>query len=164
METEKKQPKIKNEIKTQIATEKTSSWKLLVIIRIAGEVKKNYDVVGSLDRLRLRRKYACVLMENKPEIMGIIKRLNFYVAYGEIEKETLVKLLKARAHKIDKKTFDAEKIAEEITSGKKMLELGFKPFFRLHPPRGGIKSKLAYPRGVLGNNKKDINKLVERML
>jgi hypothetical protein len=39
-----------------------------------------------------------------------------------------------------------------------------KGFFRLHPPRKGIKSKLQYPKGVLGDNKESINKLIERML
>ena len=42
--------------------------------------------------------------------------------------------------------------------------LDLKPFFRLHPPRGGIKSKIHFPKGVLGNNKEKINDLVERML
>jgi hypothetical protein len=42
--------------------------------------------------------------------------------------------------------------------------MGIKPFFRLHPPRKGINSKIQYPKGVLGNNKEDINKLIERML
>ena len=48
--------------------------------------------------------------------------------------------------------------------GKKYDELGIKPFFRLHPPRGGIRSKVHYPEGVLGNHKEKINELVERML
>jgi hypothetical protein len=48
--------------------------------------------------------------------------------------------------------------------GKKLADFKLKGFFRLHPPRKGIDSKLQYPKGVLGNNKKDINKLIERML
>jgi large subunit ribosomal protein L30 len=118
----------------------------------------------ALNRIRLRKKYVCVLLTNKPENLGIIDKIKFKIAYGEINKETLVKLLKARAKKIDHTTFDSEKIADEIMGGKSLKELGFKPFFRLHPPRGGIDSKLSYPKGVLGNNKEAINKLVERML
>ncbi|KKL95423.1 hypothetical protein LCGC14_1854700, partial [marine sediment metagenome] len=44
------------------------------------------------------------------------------------------------------------------------LKLNLKPFFRLHPPRKGIKSKLHFPKGVLGDNKEKINDLVLRML
>ena len=48
---------------------------------------------------------------------------------------------------------------------KKLKEIGLKPFFRLHPPRGGLKSsKKQFPRGVLGNHKQEINKLIEKML
>jgi hypothetical protein len=72
--------------------------------------------------------------------------------------------LKARAKKLDKSKFDAEKNANEILEGKTMKQLNFIPFMRLHPPRKGINSKMQYPKGVLGNHGKDINKLVERML
>jgi large subunit ribosomal protein L30 len=148
----------------KIEKKEASNSNLLVLIRIHGEVKVKWFIEEALDRLRLRRKYACVIVPNKREFLGMIKKVKHYIAYGEIEKETLIKLMKARAQKIDKKEFDAEKISEEILSGKSLKYLGFKPFFRLHPPRGGIKSKLLYPEGVLGNNKKDINKLVDRML
>ncbi len=74
----------------------------------------------------------------------MLKKVKFYVAYGPLSKDTHDKLVKAR--------------------GKKGADGKLKPFFRLHPPRKGIKSKIQYPKGVLGNNKADINKLIERML
>jgi large subunit ribosomal protein L30 len=155
--TEKKESKLK--------IVETKENKLLAIIRIKGEVKVKPDVDETLYRLRLRRKYTCVLLnpENK-NFKGMIDVVKHSVAFGEIEKETLEKLMKLRGKKIDKKDFDSAKVTEELFSGKKLEELGFKPFFRLHPPRKGIKSKLQYPKGVLGNNNKDINKLIERML
>jgi len=115
----------------------------IAIIRIAGMVKVSKDIVGTLHRLRLRRKYSCVVVKPTKSILGMLKKVKYYVAYGEIDKETFDKLVKARGKMVDGK---------------------LKPFFRLHPPRKGIKSKLQYPKGVLGNNKKDINKLIERML
>jgi len=57
---------------------------------------------------------------------------------------------------------DEKKVIEEINDGKKSKII--KPYFRLHPPRKGIKSKLHYPKGVLGNHGEEINKLLERML
>lgn len=123
----------------------SNTWgTLTAVIRISGMVGVNKEIENTLYRLRLRRKYVCVIIDtNNKAIKGLLEKVKFYVAYGEISKETYDKLIKARGKKIDGK---------------------LKPFFRLHPPRGGIKSKLQYPKGVLGNNKKDINKLIERML
>lgn len=125
---------------------KTSDKSKVVVIRISGMVKVPREVENALYRLRLRRKYACVVIDtNDKSLAGLLKQVRFHVAYGKINDETYEKLIKERGRK------DAE--------GK------LKPFFRLHPPRGGIKSKLQYANGgVLGDNKEDINKLVQRML
>tara|TARA_Y100000310_G_scaffold321762_1_gene379868 strand:- start:359 stop:844 length:486 start_codon:yes stop_codon:yes gene_type:complete len=151
--------------------EKTEKSKpsLAIVIRISGLVKVNKEIEENLNRLKLRRKYAAVLINiNDKNTKGMLDKVRFFVAYGEIDKPTLVKLLKSRAksikgEKVEVK-IDAEKIADDLIAGKDLRDLGLKPFFRLHPPRKGIKSKLQYPKGVLGNNKKDINKLIERML
>ena len=144
--------------------EKKEKPKLLAVIRISGRVKIKSDIENTLDRLRLRRKYSCILLNSeKKDIKGMLDKVKFYVAYGEINEETLIKLIKTRAHKVNKETFNAVKTAQDLSKGKTLKELGFKPFFRLHPPRKGIKSKLQYPKGVLGDNK-DISKLIERML
>ena len=123
---------------------KSDKNKLIAIIRIAGMVKVSKDIANTLHRLRLRRKYVCVVVKPTKDILGMLKKVKYYVAYGEIDKETHGRLVQVRRRK--------------NADGK------LKPFFRLHPPRKGIKSKLQYPKGVLGNNKKDINKLIERML
>lgn len=113
---------------------------MICVIRIHGMVGLNKKINETLERLRLRRKYSCIVLPNPTkEQLGMIKKLRDFVAYGEINKETFEKLVKAR--------------------GKKS-----KTFFRLHPPRGGIKSKIHFPKGVLGDNKTKINELVTRML
>ena len=118
---------------------------MIAVIRISGMVKVKKPIAETLDRLKLKRKYACVLVDEKDEnIMGMVKKVKDFIAYGPIDKDTEKKLIEAR--------------------GKKDVEGNLKPFFRLHPPRKGINSKLPYPKGVLGNNKEDINKLIERML
>jgi large subunit ribosomal protein L30 len=159
------------ETKTEISTKSTKksqsadSKGLIAVVRIAGEVKVKPELANTLYRLRLRRKYSCVLINSSNKgLMGMLWKVRHSVAYGDIDKELLVKLLSARGKIINGKKIDSEKAASELISGKELEELGFKPFFRLHPPRKGINSKLQYPLGVLGNNKNDINKLVERML
>ncbi len=113
---------------------------MIAVIRIKGIVGLDKDVNDTFSRLKLERKYSCLVLEEKPELIGMIKKVENFVAYGKIDEETL-KLLQEKRGK-----------------GKKTN------FFRLHPPRGGIKAKVHYPKGVLGDNKQDINKLIKRML
>jgi len=143
--------------------------KLIAVIRIAGMVKIKRDVAETLDRMRLRRKYSCVLVNsNNKSLTGMINKIKYYVAFGNITKETLTKLIKERAENIEGRKkeikINEKEIIEGLFNGKKLQDYKIKPFFRLHPPRKGIKSKLQYPKGVLGDNKEDINKLIERML
>ncbi len=137
-----------------------------VIIRIAGMVNINEDVENTLSRLRLRRKYACSIIDmDNNEIKGMVKKIRSFVAYGEIDKLTLIELIKKRGHSLDKtKKIDPEKISEILLKEKKFNNTGIKPFFRLHPPRGGINSKDHFPKGVLGDHKEKINDLIRRML
>lgn len=117
---------------------------MICIIRIRGNVGLNKDVAETLNRLRLRRKYSCIVIDPKNEKLGMVKKVRNFVAFGEISKETYNKLKEKR--------------------GKKDIKGNLKPFFRLHPPRKGIKSKVHFPKGVLGDNKDKINDLIERML
>ena len=140
---------------------------MIAIIRIAGKVKIKKKIEETLSRLRMRKKYVCVLVDEKDKVkFGMLKKVKDYVAYGEIEKPILIRLIEKRGKRIDKKEIrEPEKLAAEIEKGKKPVDLGLKPFLRLHPPRKGLKSsKKQFPRGVLGNHKKEINKLIERML
>ena len=107
------------------------------IIRIKGQVGLNKNMKETLDRLRVRKKYACVVVKENPVILGMLKKIANFVAYGDINKETFVELLTKRGQPLDKtKKINAAKIAEEIEKGKKYTDLGLKPFFRLHPARG----------------------------
>lgn len=116
---------------------------MICIIRIAGEIGLNQKIKETLNRLRLKRKYSCIVLEKPNESqLGMIKNVSDFVAFGEINDETYKKLKETRGK-----------------PGKK--------FFRLHPPRKGIDSKKHFgetKKGVLGNNKEKINELVLRML
>ena len=140
---------------------------MICAIRIKGAVGLDRDVKETLNRLRLRRKYSCVVLNTTKEQIGMIKKMKDFIAFGEIDKKTFEKLIEVRGRAIDKKKkIDAKKIVEEISNGKKYKDLNLKPFFRLHPPRKGIDSKKHFGvnKGVLGDNKEKINELIERML
>lgn len=117
---------------------------MIAIIRIKGQVGLNSHIKETLSRLKVRRKYACVVFEKPNESqLGMIENLRDFISYGEISKDTYKKLVDAR--------------------GKKDVEGKLKPFFRLHPPRGGADTKFHYPKGILGENKK-MDELILRML
>tara|TARA_Y100000310_G_C20696369_1_gene826017 strand:- start:3021 stop:3443 length:423 start_codon:yes stop_codon:yes gene_type:complete len=140
---------------------------MIAIIRISGLVKMPKRVEQTLFRLRLRRKYSLVLLPPNPPNLKLIKKIRDYVAYGDIDKETLSLLIEKRAQPLDKdKKLDPKEIIEGLEK-KKLPDLGIKPFFRLHPPRGGIDSKKHFSttnKAVLGDNKTKINDLIRRML
>ncbi len=119
---------------------------MIAIVRIAGEIGLSKRVDDTLFRLRLRKKYTCVVLkEVTPEQQGMIKKVRDFVAYGEIDEATYKELVAKRGKKVEGE---------------------LKPFFRLHPPRKGIDSKKHFgvAKGVLGNNKEAINDLIRRML
>ena len=115
---------------------------MIAIIRIHGQVGLRGKIAETLNRLKLRRKFVCVLVDEKDEgRMGMVNSVKEFVAYGRVD-DKFVKDLENKRGK-DKK----------------------KGFFRLHPPVGGFKksSKQLAPKGILGEHK-DISKLLGRML
>ena len=120
---------------------------MIAIIRIKGMVRVRKDLAETLYRLRLRRKYACVVLENPTQVqLGMLKKIKDFVAYGGIDEKMHKKLNESRKTNIEN-------------------------FYRLHPPRGGFKgvgdnapTKTHYPKGILGDNGKEISKLIGKMI
>ena len=139
---------------------------MIIAIRMAGQIGIEKRKDDALDRLMLRRKFNAILIPEKelPKIFNV-KDL---IAYGKIDEKTLTALLAARGKKDNKPLASVNDslvkgLLEEKTTLKKE---GLKPYFGLHPPKGGFKNKslkLGYPRGVTGKNDR-INELVMRML
>ncbi len=138
---------------------------MILAIRISGQVGLSHSDKTALDNLRLRRKYAAVLLKDNEQNRSMLVRVRNLVAYGKVDSDTLKELIEKRGQSLDSKKVDSSKVSSEL-SKKSLEELGLKPFFRLHPPRGGIESKKHFGvgKGVLGDNKEKINDLVRRML
>ena len=138
---------------------------MILVIRISGLVEVPNRIDETLFRMRLRRKYSAVLLQHTKENMKLLQTVRNFVAYGEISKETLKELIEKRGVSKDKKKIDADKIIQELDRNT-LDKSNLKPFFRLHPPRKGIDSKLHYgvKKGVLGDNNSTINELLGRML
>lgn len=150
------------------------------VVRVRGTVNVRHDIKKTLEMLRLNRVNHCVLVEENESYKGMLQKAKDYITWGEIEKDTLVELIKKRGRLIGDKPLDdgyvksatsyksIEELAEAIIEGKiKYRELPeIKPVFRLSPPRKGYEGiKRAYTvGGALGYRGKDINDLIKRML
>lgn len=139
---------------------------MIAAIRISGMINVPRWTQETLHRLRLRKKYSLVLIKPTKENIKLLKQVRNYVAFGIVDKQTLSELISKRALLIDKKK--KINVAEILASVEKFKfeEAGIKPFFRLHSPRGGIDAKKHFgvDKGVLGDNKENINALIRRML
>lgn len=143
---------------------KVKGKKMLAVIRIRGEVDKSKEIKNTLDRLRLRRKNVCVILSESKEIVGMLKKVKDFVTWGEVGEKLISELIEKRGKYPGNKSLKKKVSVNEFLSGKTEL----KPFFRLHPPRGGHGRegiKVAYwEKGALGPRGKEIEELIRRML
>ena len=157
---------------------------LYAVIRIRGMSGVHPEVERTLYLLRLRQKYAAAIYHSSlPGIWSMLKRVENWATFGEVDKPTLVELIRVRGRLLgDKPITDewvksnlglsgVEELAEKLLAGEihyhKLKSLGVKPFFRLQPPRGGFKGSIKRPYGdggELGYRGSAINELIKRML
>ncbi len=153
--------------------------RLLAVVRLRGQVNVNRKIRDTLAMLRLHKRYHCVVIPDTPSYRGMLNVVKDYVTYGEINAETLALLLRKRGRlKGDKPLTDEyvrektkynsiDEFAKAVIEGKASLKdlPDLKPVFRLHPPRGGLKSiKWSYKTGGdLGYRGEAINELLYRM-
>lgn len=120
----------------------------LAAVIIRGEQGIRVGIRNALFSLRLRNKHACVILPDTALTRGQLRKCKDYITYGTITDETK-KLLE-------------EKRGEKDASGK------LKPFFRLHPPRGGYESKGIKKSfaegGALGDRGAKMDALIRKML
>lgn len=167
----------------------------LAVIRLRGIPDTPPDVEHTLYLLRLRRRFTCVIIDDRPAYLGMLHVVRDWVTWGEIDADTLALLLRKRGRLIGDKPLTDDYIRkfgwnsiEEFAlafiqgeveklwcsenkqlpkkDGKVLCIPKLKPFFRLHPPRGGLKSvKKHYTvGGDLGYRGIAINELLQRMI
>jgi len=150
------------------------------VVRIRGSINTKPDIKHTLRLLRLTRVNHCVLVEENNYYKGMLQVVKDYTTWGEINKETLSKLIRTRGRLIGDKELTEEYIkastpydsfnalSQAIIENKfKYREIpDVKPLFRLNPPRKGYKStkKSFREGGSLGYRGEEINKLLERMI
>ena len=152
---------------------------MFAVVRLRGKVNRSKRVEDTFKMLNLNAPNNCVLIQETPSFKGMLNVVKDFCTWGEIEKDTLVELLKRRLRRRGNKRVD-EKTLKEITNFSSFEEFAnallegrvkikdfkeFNPTFRLSPPSKGFKSvKIPYPKGDLGYRGKKINELLKRMI
>jgi large subunit ribosomal protein L30 len=154
--------------------------KCFAVVRVHGTTGVHSEVKETMNMLHLTRNCHATIVDDRPSYLGMLKKGQNYLTWGEISTETLALLLRKRgrlmgdkkltdeyANKIGKKSLD--ELAEAICKGEiefqRLPEM--KPIFRLHPPSKGFKGKVkrSYAVGdVLGYRGETINKLLQQMM
>jgi len=154
--------------------------KCLAVVRVHGVSDIFREIKETMKMLHLERNCHATLVDNCPAYLGMLRKAQNYLTWGEISKETLVLLLKKRgrvvgnrkltdeyAQQVGHKSLD--ELAEAIIKGKVAYNRlpNIKPVFRLHPPSKGFKGKVkrSYASGgVTGYRGDAINDLLKQMI
>ncbi len=153
---------------------------MFAVVRLRGVNNVDRRVGDTLKMMRLKAANNCVLLPETPDVKGMLQKVKDQVTWGEVSKESLVKMLEKRLRakggekRVDAKllkqftSFDSfEAFADAIIEGKAKLhkQENLQATFRLTPPSKGLKSiSDHYPRGDLGYRGKEINELIQRMI
>ena len=113
---------------------------MIAAVRVRGRVSRSRPISDTLRMLQLYKSNYCVLLEENPRNMGMLKKVKDFITWGSVEQETVTKL----KNKSNKK------------------------YFKLQPPkkgygRAGIKRSFNVG-GALGDRKEKMSDLITRML
>jgi large subunit ribosomal protein L30 len=151
---------------------------MFAVIRIRSSIGLRRDIEDTLKMLRLNAANNCVLVPDTESYRGMLEKVRDVVAYGIIDFDTLLTMIKKRGRLVGDERLTEENVKElgfnSIEEmGKAIFEEKIKmkdipklkPLFRLTPPSKGYKSvKEYYPKGSLGYLGNDINDLLKRMI
>jgi len=149
-------------------------------VRVRGVSDIFREIDQTMKMLHLERNCHATLVDNRPTYLGMLKKAQNYLTWGEISKETLALLFKKRGRLVGNKKL-TEEYAQKVghKSLDELIEAIFKgeveynrlpnikPVFRLHPPSKGYKGKVkrSYASGgATGYRAEAINELLKQMI
>jgi len=149
-------------------------------VRIRGIINVKPDIKRTLQLFRLTKVNHCVLLEENASTKGMLQIAKDYITWGEIDKAVLSELIGSRGKLEGDKDItedyiksatsynNLEKLSQAIIDNKfKYKDIpNVKPIFRLSPPKKGYEGikRSFVNKGALGYRRKEINKLLERMI
>jgi len=153
-----------------------------LVVRIRGTINVPYWAITTLKNLYLNKRFSATMVPETPNYLGMLKKINQWVAWSKADSEIVKTLIQKRGKKrnttsvsITKK--GSEKIGKDegidelvdvIVNDKIKLsdQNNIKPWFSLNPPKGGFKKstkKQFSDGGILGNNKELLD-IVKKMV
>ncbi len=153
--------------------------KAFLVVRIKGQADVPHWANTTLNLLNLEKKYRAVIIPVKENTVGMLRKVQHYLSWQEIDIETTKELLDKKGRKSGYKKITDEdvskvgfktidELATSLSEGKiSMAKIKpIKPWFALSPPRQGFKrstKRLYGQKGVLGHNK-ELTTLIRRMM
>jgi large subunit ribosomal protein L30 len=150
-----------------------------LVVRIKGQADCPYWATTTMTLLKLDKKYRATILPAKDNTLGMLRKVQHYIAWVELDASLAKELIDKKARKggYQKITADdlkelgfasSEELATALSEGKATLSKlkPLKPWFALSPPRFGFKrstKRLYGQKGVLGQNK-DLGNLVRNMI
>jgi large subunit ribosomal protein L30 len=129
----------------------------IAIIRLRGRTGLQKDVATTLELMNLFRVNNCVVLDDTPEVVGMVKKAKDYITWGTIDDATLAILVQKRG-----------KIATASRKAFVFNGKNYQPYFKLEPAKGGLGSrgiKATFTKsGALGDRKEKINDLLRNMV
>ena len=158
----------------------TSASSSLLVVNLRGLVNTRSPVRTTLEQLRLTHRFNATIVPDDEVFRGMLSSAKEHIAWCTADEQLAERLFSKRLEisngkrvsEADLKSLSGfssfSELAKAVSSGKVRLDgsQGFRPFFRLNPPRGGFKrsTRRQYGQGgILGPNK-ELGKVVERMI
>jgi len=150
-----------------------------LVLRIKGQADVPYWATTTMKLLNLEKKFRATILPAKENTLGMLKKIQHYVSWQEIDISITKELLDKKGRKAGYKKITSEDLSEigfktmdelasSLTESKSTLSKlkPLKPWFAMAPPKHGFKrstKKLYGQKGVLGHNKELIT-IVRRMM
>ena len=153
--------------------------KAFLVVRIKGQADVPHWANTTLNLLNLEKKYRAVIIPVKENTVGMLRKVQHYLSWQEIDIETTKELLDKKGRKSGYKKITGEdvskagfktidELATSLSEGKISMSKikPLKPWFALSPPKQGFKRSTKHlygQKGILGHNK-DLLTLIKRMM
>jgi large subunit ribosomal protein L30 len=150
-----------------------------LVVRIKGQADCPYWATTTMTLLKLDKKYRATILPAKDNTLGMLKKVQHYVSWIEIDASLATELIDKKARKGGYQKITPEDLKElgfasseelggALADGKATLSKlqPLKPWFALAPPVHGFKrstKKLYGQKGILGANK-ELDSVVRRMI
>ena len=84
--------------------------KAYLVVRISGTADVPYWATTTMNLLKLEKKHRAVIIPEKDNTIGMLRKIQHYVAWQELDVETAKELLDKKARKSGYKKITAEDI------------------------------------------------------